>query len=319
MSQRVAYGALAIAVLTLAFMLDITIAQACSTRFDNALGDLFSRGSIIPLVFSLVAVAATLELGRFLRSTSAQPQMGFACLMVAALMLSPWLSSAGWLGSSPAVVEGLYWQVFLLAFAVVGAAVLVVFRRTPEGALRDLGATCIPIFYIGFLASFAVQFRCGRDIPADDGAWLLLIILLTTKASDIGAYFVGSTIGRRKLAPVLSPGKSIEGAIGGLIASGLAGAALTLVATDKGWVASLSDYAASDRQSLAAWAFVLGVLLSISGQIGDLVESGFKRDAGTKDSGDVLPRFGGILDLIDSPVLALPVAWFLLTGVLSVV
>jgi len=319
MSQRIAYGALAIAVLTLAFMLDIAIAQACSERFDNALGDLLSRGSIIPLVFSLVAVAATLELGRLLRSMSAEPQLGFACLMVAALMLSPWFSAAGWLGSFPAAVEGLYWQLFLLAVAVAGSAILVVFRRTPEGALRDLGATCIPIFYIGFLASFAVQFRCGRDIPADDGAWLLLIILLTTKVSDIGAYFVGSTIGRHKIAPVLSPGKSVEGAVGGVIASGIAGAALTVAATNEGWLVSLSDYAASERFALASWAFGLGVLLSVSGQIGDFVESGFKRDARAKDSGNVLPQYGGILDLIDSPVLALPVAWFLLTAVLRVV
>jgi phosphatidate cytidylyltransferase len=84
-----------------------------------------------------------------------------------------------------------------------------------------MAATLLMVFYVGFLGSFGLQLRCGRDIPGQEGAWLLLITLLVTKASDIGAYFVGTTMGRHKLIPGISPAKSIEGAVGGLMASAL--------------------------------------------------------------------------------------------------
>ncbi len=320
MIQRMAYGALAIAVLVLAFTVDIKIAQE-SEAFDNALGELLSQGSVIPLLFLLLALLGTLELGRLLRGTAARPHLKFACVMVAALVLCPWLSAAGWLGEFPVAVEGLYWELLVLMVAVAGAAVLTVWRHNPDGAMRDFGATCTPIFYLGFLASFGVQLRCGRDVPGDDGAWLLLIALLTIKASDIGAYFVGSAFGQHKLAPRLSPGKTVEGTVGGLLASGLAAAGFAYAAGD-GEVQVLRSHgelAAAGSFGPVGWAFLIGALLSIAGQVGDLFESSFKRDAGTKDSGELIPRYGGILDLIDSPVLALPVAWFLLTAVFNVV
>lgn len=321
MSQRVAYGALAIAVLVLVFMFDIEIARFSEYSLDNALGHLLAQGSLIPLLFLLVALVGALELGRLLRATAAQPHVGFACVMIAALLLCPWLSAAGWLGSFPAAVEGLYWELFVMMVAVVGAAILTILRPNPKGALRDFGATCIPIFYLGFLGSFGLQLRCGRDVSENNGAWLLLAVLLTTKASDIGAYFVGTAIGRHKLAPALSPGKSIEGTIGGLLASGLVATAFALASGRAGAVnlGLLSEHFVPGNYTAVVWAFLIGVVLSAAGQIGDLFESSFKRDAGTKDSGDVIPRYGGILDLIDSPVLALPVAWFLLTAVFNVV
>lgn len=314
MGQRVAYGALAIAVLVLLFMVDVLIAQE-SHKLDGALGDLLRRGSVLPLAFLVLASLGAFELGRLLRAKGTEPNMIFAHAAITALLLSPWLSAAGWLGASPAAVEGLYWQLAILAAAMIGAGILAVPRRDPAGALRDFGATLIPILYLGLLASFGLQLRCGRDVPGDDGAWLLLIVLLVTKASDIGAYFVGSAIGRHRLAPRISPGKSIEGALGGLLASGLAGVLFAVVEVAQ----SFSEQRVPDGLSPIWRAFFFGLALSASGQLGDLLESCFKRDAGIKDSGNVIPRFGGILDLIDSPVLALPVAWFLLTAVFNVV
>ena len=131
-----------------------------------------------------------------------------------------------------------------------------------------------------------------------------------TMASVIGAFFVGTKFGRHKLRPTVSPAKSVEGMAGGLVASALA-AVLFALATPGG-----SFVIAHDGGFPMAWrAAVFGLALTAAGQLGDLVESCFKRDAGLKDSGRVIPCFGGILDLIDSPVLAMPVAWFLLTGV----
>jgi phosphatidate cytidylyltransferase len=157
---------------------------------------------------------------------------------------------------------------------------------------------------------------------------LLLVVILVTKSSDIGAYFVGSAMGRHKLIPRVSPGKSIEGVFGGLLGS--AAAAVVLASADRlpacfGWTpgryawmldeVALSFGAAlnSDGTTPIRGAFQFGIILSISAQIGDLFESCFKRDACIKDSGVVLPHYGGILDLVDSPVFAMPVAWFLFT------
>lgn len=215
----------------------------------------------------------------------------------------------------------------MLAIPVAGA--LTVFRGETKGSLRDTSATLFIIFYLGFMNSFALQLRCGTDTPAREGVWLLLITILVTKCSDIGAFFVGSAIGKHRLAPNISPGKSIEGAVGGILGSILG----ALLFASAGTIAAKLDAPPSVRTitdvltrsfslqsnahslSPVLRAMIFGLILSVLGQLGDLLESCFKRDAGVKDSGNLIPRYGGVLDLIDSPIFALPAAWFLLTGV----
>ena len=332
MGQRVRYGTFAILVVVTAFALDVSVAEG-SRELEGAWGALLRRGSLIPALFVVVALCGATELCRLMRAAGARPHRAFAHLMVAALVVTPWLSAAGWLGSGPAQVEGLYWQVVLLIVACTGAGVLSVARGRPDGALRDFGATLTIVLYLGFLTSFGLQLRCGCDIPGQAGAWLLLVTLLVTKASDIGAYFTGTLFGRHKLAPLISPGKSVEGALGGLLASALvawsfgsAPSLATALFPDRFFVGEFVEIAGSFASaqgrgeiSPGIRAILFGLSLSLVGQVGDLLESCFKRDAGIKDSGKVLPRFGGILDLIDSPVLALPVAWLLLTVVWRVV
>ena len=333
MAQRVAYGALAIAVLIGIFLQDVLIARQ-STTLAGPLGELFKRGSLIPLLFVAVLLRGAMELDRILRAKAVRPHTAFAYLMVVVLLLTPWMSAAGWLGSGVREQEGLFWQLVALMAMVLGAGVLCVFRRDPQGTFRDVGATLLIIVYLGFLGSFGLQLRCGRDIPAQEGAWLLLITLLVTKSSDIGAYFVGSTLGHHKLIPSISPAKSVEGAIGGLLASAAVAmlfAAVGSVAISNGkgdgmLAAGIIDATRSFSArhnptglSPILRACLFGMALSAVGQIGDLVESCFKRDSGIKDSGNVIPQYGGILDLIDSPVFAMPVAWFLLTTVWNVV
>ncbi len=328
MGQRLVYGTLAIFVLLMVVTLDVVVAE-WAEALDGALGDLLQRGSILPICILVIMLFAAAELGRLLRAKGARPLMLFAHLMIAALVLTPWLSAAVWLGSGPAQVEGLHWQVVWLAVAVIGTGILLIVRGNPEGTLRDTGATLTLIFYLGFLSSFGVQLRCGRDIPAQDGAWLLLIAVLTTKSSDIAAYFAGSAFGRHKLAPSISPAKTVEGAFGGLLGAALI-AALFASASSLASAIGLGGPAGTLVDEITrsfsitrhpsafspVWRGVLfGLLLSAVGQIGDLLESCFKRGADTKDSGKIIPRFGGILDLIDSPVMAMPVAWFLLSVV----
>ncbi len=125
------------------------------------------------------------------------------------------------------------------------------------------------------------------------GAWLVMYVMLLVWGADTGAYFVGKALGKRKLAPNVSPGKTIEGFLGGLATSTLVAlAALYFLEIDPG----------------NTWIFiVISVLTALASSLGDLNESMFKREAGIKDSGNLLPGHGGILDRIDSLTAALPV------------
>jgi phosphatidate cytidylyltransferase len=139
------------------------------------------------------------------------------------------------------------------------------------------------------------------------GALLLMLPLLATWASDIGAYAVGRAVGRHKLIPSVSPGKTVEGAIGGLIAS-------VAVA----WL--FADFVLRPAAQLGfkwnPWGIVFfGAVVGVAAQIGDLAESLLKREAGVKDSSRVLPGHGGVLDRLDSLFFVLPVA-YLMTGYL---
>jgi phosphatidate cytidylyltransferase len=122
--------------------------------------------------------------------------------------------------------------------------------------------------------------------------------------SDAGAYFAGRAYGERKLAPRISPGKTVEGAIGGVIGGTVVG--LIFKGIFEIWWPSLS--------AVMGWGLcvLFGVVLSVAAIVGDLIESLLKRDAQVKDAGAMLPGMGGILDRIDSPLLAIPVMYYMM-------
>lgn len=194
--------------------------------------------------------------------------------------------------------------VLLLTGGTLGAGLLVLLRRTTAGALSSLAATVLAMLYVGLLGSYAVRLRCAW--PGASGAAAVIFFILTVKSSDIGAYFVGKFFGRRKLAPLLSPGKTVEGTMGGVVvAVGVAIAALAAWSGLRAWLGP----APLNRPQ----AIVFAIVMAVGGQFGDLVESAWKRDVGLKDSGRVVPGFGGLLDIMDSPLLTAPVAWWMLT------
>jgi phosphatidate cytidylyltransferase len=134
------------------------------------------------------------------------------------------------------------------------------------------------------------------------GGVLLIFPLVVTWASDIGAYFVGRAIGGRKLIPSVSPGKTVAGAVGGLVAS-------MLVA----WLYARSVLVPVANLGFTPWGAVLfGAIVSVAAQVGDLFESLIKREGGVKDSSRIIPGHGGILDRFDSLIFVLPVAYLLL-------
>ncbi len=329
--QRVFFGAMAIAFLLSLFVIDRIIALWAAEHSGPTM-ELLRHGSIIPLTFLIVLARAVMELLSLLRAKGVRPFALSAYAFTLALVVLPWLGPAGYLGQSIVDSEGLYWQLIGVAAAVLAVGFSCVFRNGPAGAIQDGGSTLLLILYLGFLGSFGLQIRCGLSGTTYQGIWILLIVILVTKSSDIGGYLVGSAIGRHKLIPAISPGKTVEGAIGGLLASGLASVFFA-------WPGRFPIDANQSQRTLWIWteltssfgkvfpggalgvvtrAFFFGVLLSVFSQIGDLFESCFKRDAGIKDSGSVMPHYGGILDLVDSPLFTLPVAWFLLTRVWNV-
>lgn len=324
MIRRVAYGIPAVALLCLMFVGDAWIAQKASA-ISGPLGGLLRQASLLPVLAIVVFLLGAVEMSRMLCRLGTRPYSRFAYVMVALMVLAPWLSAARLIGVGERLSDGHFWQAALLAAAGVGVGVHAVMRRDPNGALRDVGATFLLIIYMGLFGSFAMQIRCGHLVPGQAGVWLLLMVILVAKVSDIGAYFVGSALGRHKLIPTISPAKSIEGAIGGLAAS--AGAAIFLywcgaalsggVAGESGRDdglgirAAVSFLSGPSGERPVLRLIIFGICMSATSQLGDLFESCFKRDAGVKDSSKVIPPFGGILDLIDSLMFAMPVAFFL--------
>jgi phosphatidate cytidylyltransferase len=180
----------------------------------------------------------------------------------------------------------------------------------------NLGLAAMTILYVGGLMGFAVRLRLVGVEPGrhDGGLGLLalLSLIVTVKTSDVGQYTVGSLLGRHKLAPLVSPGKTWEGALGGVVFAVAAAWAVFY------WVGpALVGSSALNMDPISIVAF--GVAVAVAGIVGDLAESMLKRDAGVKDSSNWLPGFGGVLDLLDSLLGAAPVAYlFWALGVVGV-
>ena len=174
----------------------------------------------------------------------------------------------------------------LLTSGVVLSLVWLVLRRQKEGAFIGWAWTIAGILYVGWLLSYFVALR-----GLDDGRNWVFFALFATFGSDTAAFFLGRALGRHHLVPSISPGKTWEGAIGGIFGAIMISLLFTLP-TPLGL-------------PLSYWqAILLGLLVSIFGQLGDLVESLLKRNMGVKDSGKLLPGHGGFLDRIDSIVFA---------------
>ena len=201
---------------------------------------------------------------------------------------------------SPGVLEiGLLALLTLMAF-------IVAMRREPTG-LITLSEVGIPVlaFVLVPLMFYGSIDRLVFDLPGDavvPGAWLVLWLVAVTKFSDMGAYLTGSLIGKTKMIPHISPGKTWEGLAGGLGFSLLAGVGLYALAWEK-----LSIF--------SGWPEVvlISIVLCAVAVVGDLAESVLKRSLVVKDSGAALPGIGGVLDLIDSVCFTAPVLWLWLS------
>ncbi len=163
--------------------------------------------------------------------------------------------------------------------------------RGAEGFIRDVSASAFVIAYIPLMGVFVPLL-----LAADHGRLRILIVIACVVASDTGAFAVGVLFGRHKMAPSISPGKTWEGFAGGVAVAAAVGAVGVHLLLDTPWWVGL----------------ILGALCSLGGTVGDLVESLIKRDAGLKDMSNFLPGHGGIMDRLDSMLVAVPVGWLVL-------
>jgi phosphatidate cytidylyltransferase len=193
------------------------------------------------------------------------------------------------------VIFATYWgnsalMISSVAISFIGAAGLWLGRfEAHSKALDRLLKHILAIVYIPLSLSFLVLIR-----NSSDGMLWIFSVLAIIFAGDISAYYVGSTWGRHKLSPTISPGKTVEGAIAGLAANILTGSVIKFIFfPGPAWIPCIFFFLA----------------VGIAGQIGDLFESGLKRASNIKDSGSILPGHGGLLDRIDALIFASPVAY----------
>lgn len=238
-----------------------------------------------------------------------------AVLVVAVLALWEYLGLADAMGAKTPRGTTVACLVILLAAVfrrpdltapVMGALALALFivcafRSPMSRVLPDTAYSVFGLLYVGM--AMATLYLISTQ---DNGPSLLLFLFLVVWTGDIAALYVGRSLGRRKLAPALSPNKTWEGSLASVGGSVLIAVGLVWLA---GALAERSIDALNYPGSILHW-IGLAVLLNVAAQVGDLVESAIKRGAGVKDSGHLLPGHGGMLDRIDALLLAAPVLWY---------
>ena len=242
----------------------------------------FAPAWAFSLTVALVIARGVWEAYGILAARGARPLrwLGLACALTVAATFDASTSSDFSLGMS------LTFGTIAIAITAMGA------RDKPADMLDAIQATLLPVLLVGLTLAHLIGLRSIGDEVGRD---LVFLLFLCVMLADTAAYYVGSAIGRRKMAPRLSPKKSWEGAIAAIVVS--IGAA---------WLARAWFYPELPLKH----ALIVGALLGPAGILGDLVESVLKRAAGVKDSGRLLPGHGGLLDRTDSLLFATPVLYY---------
>lgn len=187
------------------------------------------------------------------------------------------------------------WELLFIVLTLLFLIVMQFKRHESSGVIVDISTTVFGILYVSWFFSFLIRIR-----QLTEGIGFLSAVLLITKLGDIGAYLIGVRFGKTPLIPRISPNKSVEGSIGGLIFSVL------------GALAAKALLGFSSLHTV-----FIGIFLGIIGQLGDLSESLMKRDCQVKDSGNIIPGMGGVLDTMDSLLFTAPVFYFYLSIILK--
>lgn len=300
MKVRIAFGAVMMAVIVGLLYWDWHLQDTSATDVI---------GWPMAALVALLAAVGFLEIDRMARAVGASTLRVSGLLCTVGLATVPVWGQAVFHIMLP--MGGLeFTPVLLMTFGLMAIFFEQMAVHRTEDAMRRIAATTLGVMYVGMGSCLVLNLRVELGVP------FLVLFLAAVKFTDIGAYFTGSFLGKHKLIPWLSPGKTWEGLAGGLV---FAAVVSVLVA----WALKIDRFGPVDHdaplaQYLAAgvlWRYVLfGVLVGAVGQFADLCESLLKRAAGVKDSGALVPEFGGVLDIADSPLLSVPVALLFVTA-----
>jgi phosphatidate cytidylyltransferase len=254
-------------------------------------------GAGLLLLMIVLLPLATTEVGHLFVAEQVRPYKFLAGLGSGLLAIHAFLTQFPWFQHIAASTLA-----FIIVFTMILSALRRALGRKSDEAITHMAGTVLAMLYLGGLAWFLIAIRVKHSSQPhgfQGSTQAVVMILLVVKFTDIGAYFGGRSFGKHKLIPWLSPGKTWEGLFCGLATAALVGLACTLI-----WPHALSTL---------TWpkALLFGIIIGGVGQAGDLLESLMKRDAQVKDSGSLIPGFGGLLDVIDSPLLAAPAAYLL--------
>jgi len=241
--------------------------------------------------FALVAALGAVETARLFNHAGIDHEARIAVVAAVLLICSSWIERWGGVQRGGEEVATLV----LMGFVVV-LALRVLFRSDSKPLESFPSSLCI-VLYAPFLLTFLA--KVVTDWPEGDGRYLALYMIFVVKMTDIGAYFTGRAIGRHKVFPRISPGKTWEGCVGGVVVATVASVVV--------WWFADGDFGVLTLR--IGDALALGILLPIAGILGDFIESMFKRGADVKDSGESIRGMGGVLDVIDSLLLASPVLY----------
>jgi phosphatidate cytidylyltransferase len=276
-----------------------------------ALWIVLAGGAPLAALLAVVSAIGAWEFFRIARASGSRPLDDVGIALAGLLPLAVHAHYLGLVAVQPAIAA-------VIALAILAATI---WLRGVEGRpLSAAATTLLGIAYTAGMLSFGYAIRYHDSVLGYDlvgakhivvgalrlavppGGVLLIFPMVVTWASDIGAFFVGRAIGGRKLIPSVSPGKTVSGAVGGLLASMLVS-----------WLYARSVLVPVASLGFTPWgALGFGAIISIAAQVGDLFESLLKREGGVKDSSRIIPGHGGVLDRFDSLIFVMPVAYLLL-------
>ena len=246
----------------------------------SAADDRAVQGTILYVLIALLIIPAQLELSKLAAAKNLK-------IFTPVSIIASILFAGSWYWPQLIEIPPQVYLFFLSAFVLLALLLYQYMRYGTSAVFANCGANYFSIVYLGLLSGFVLAIRL------DFGLWPLFMFVFVVKSSDIGAYAIGAPFGRHKFSPKISPSKTWEGMAGAVAAAVIVAIIFARIFGIMSW-----------------WlALIFGLCFAFIGQLGDLAESMIKRDAEQKDSASNVPGFGGILDIIDSPLLAAPFAY----------
>jgi len=277
LKYRLLFGTLMTVFFTAIVIFDGWIDGSLTTKIAD---DKPVQATFLCILIALLVIPAQLELSKLAAAKNLK-------IFTPVSIISSILFSTCWYWPQLVEISLPIYLLFLSAFSLLALFLHQYIRYGTSAVLANCGANYFAIIYLGLLSAFCIAIRI------DFGPWSLLMFVFVVKSADIGAYTIGTLFGKHKFSPNISPGKTWEGMTGAVL------------------IAMIVAILFAISCGIMVWwlALIFGFCFAFIGQFGDLAESMIKRDAEQKDAASRVPGFGGILDIVDSPLVAGPFAY----------